>query len=297
VRPRRGRFAPSPTGRLHLGSLLAAVGSYLDARAHGGEWLVRMEDVDTARVIPGAADDILHTLEAHGLDWDGEVLYQSTRSDAYAEALERLVARGQAYPCACTRSEAAALGDREGRYPGTCREGPTRPTGPYAMRLRTEGYPTIPIEDRVHGPYWQSVDGIVGDFVLRRRDGFWSYQLAVVVDDATQQITDVVRGLDLLDNSPRQRLLQAILGLPMPTLLHLPLLVEDDGAKLSKSRRALPVEDGKAPETLTRVLSILLHPPPAMLRAAPVREQLAWAVRAWNPHRLQCVKEVLASHF
>lgn len=296
-RPRRGRFAPSPTGRLHQGSLLAAVGSYLDARALGGEWLVRIEDVDAARVVPGAADDILRTLEAHGLDWDGEVLYQSTRGAAYAEVLERLLARGQAYPCSCTRSEAAAQGDRDGRYPGTCRPGPTRATGPYAYRLRTEGYPTIPVEDRVHGAYWQSVDGIVGDFVLRRRDGYWSYQLAVVVDDATQHITDVVRGLDLLDNSPRQRLLQGILGLPMPTLLHLPLVVEDDGVKLSKSRRALPVDAAEAPSTLTRVLSVLLHPPPPALRGAPVREQLAWAVKAWNPKRFQGVKEVLATDF
>jgi glutamyl-Q tRNA(Asp) synthetase len=292
---RRGRFAPSPTGRLHLGSLLAAVGSFLDARAQHGEWLVRIEDVDRARIAPGATDDILRSLEAHGLAWDGAVLHQSTRDDAYQAALDTLLARGQAYACSCTRGEAAALADRDGRYPGTCRNGPARPEGPYAMRLRTQGYPTIAAEDRVHGTYWQSVDGMVGDFVLRRRDGFWSYQLAVVVDDAAQRITDVVRGMDLLDNSPRQRLLQAILGLPMPTLLHLPLVVEDDGTKLSKSRRSLPVDPASAPATLTRVLSLLLHTPPPELAGAPVREQLAWAVTAWDPMRFHGVKEVLES--
>jgi glutamyl-Q tRNA(Asp) synthetase len=290
----RGRFAPSPTGPLHFGSLVAALASYCDARAVGGEWLLRIEDVDRARVQPGASDDILRTLEAHGLHWDGPVLHQSTRDAAYQARLDVLLARDQAYACSCTRGEAASASDRDGRYPGTCRRGAQRPGGATAIRLRTQGYPPIPAEDRVHGPYWQDVDAIVGDFVLRRRDGFWSYQLAVVVDDAEQGITDVVRGMDLYDNSPRQRLLQGILGLPMPTLLHLPLLVEEDGGKLSKSRRALPIEAALAPRNLTRVLTFLLHTPPAELVGARVAEQLAWAVSNWNPEVFRGVRQVIA---
>lgn len=293
MRTRRGRFAPSPTGRLHLGSLLTAVGSYLDARAQGGQWLVRLEDVDLGRVVPGAADDILRALEAHGLDWDGPVLAQSTRGELYERYLARLVAADRAYPCSCSRAEVASLAARDGHYPGTCRRGPRDPSAPLAMRLRTDGYPLLCIEDRLQGAYCQSVEAMVGDFVLRRRDGYWSYQLAVVVDDAEQGVTDVVRGMDLLDNTPRQCLLQAVLGLPMPTWLHLPLLVDDDGVKLSKSRRALPVEPAAAPSTLTRVLGLLRHPPPPELAGAPVGEQLAWAVGAWQPERLAGVREVV----
>ncbi len=250
--------------------------------------------MDRARIQPGASDDILRCLEAHGLHWDGPVLFQSTRDEAYRDRLEILLSRGQAYPCSCSRGEAASASDRDGRYPGTCRHGPQRADVPMAIRLKTLGYPLIPAEDRVHGVYWQDVDAIVGDFVLRRRDGFWSYQLTVVVDDAEQGITDVVRGMDLYDNSPRQRLLQAILGLPMQTLLHLPLLVEEDGGKLSKSRRALPVEAALAPLNLTRVLTFLLHTPPPGVAGAPVAEQLAWAVANWNPDVFRGVRQVFS---
>jgi glutamyl-Q tRNA(Asp) synthetase len=267
------------------------VGSYLDAHAQGGEWLLRLEDVDLGRVVPGAADDILRALEAHGLGWDGPVLAQSTRGPVYESYLARLVAQGRAYPC--SRADYAPLAARDGHYPGTCRRGPQDPAAPLAMRLRTDGYPVICIEDRLQGSYCQSVEAMVGDFVLRRRDGYWSYQLAVVVDDAEQGITDVVRGMDLLDNTPRQALLQAILGLPMPTWLHLPLLVDDDGAKLSKSRQALPVAAAEAPATLSQVLALLRHPPPAELVGAPVAEQLAWAVGAWQPERLAGVRQIL----
>jgi glutamyl-Q tRNA(Asp) synthetase len=273
-----------------LGSLLAAVGSYLDARAAGGDWLVRIEDVDRAREVPGAAADILQTLERFGLFWDGPVLYQSTRSEAYAAALARLTAAGLTYECSCSRSELAADGS-EGRYPGTCRDGPRRRDVPLAVRFRTEGRGDITVEDRLQGRFSESVAAAVGDFVLRRRDGFWSYQLAVVVDDAFQGITDVVRGVDLLDNTPRQRLLQGALGLPSPRTLHLPLLVEPAGGKLSKSRQALPVEPASAPQVLSEVLALLRHGPPPELQHAPVAEQLAWAVAAWNPSRLQGVRE------
>ena len=290
----RGRFAPSPTGALHLGSLLAAVGSHLDARGAGGEWLVRIEDVDRAREVEGAADAILRTLERFGLEWDGPVLYQSSRDEAYRAALASLTRLGLTYNCSCSRSDHGAGETPERRYPGTCRAGPTRLGVPVATRFRVDGAGPVTIEDRLQGPYTQSVDLAVGDFLLRRRDGFWSYQLAVVVDDAYQGITDVVRGLGLLDNTPRQRLLQAALGVPQPRLLHLPLLTEADGQKLSKSRRALPADLAAAPATLTQVLALLRHEPPRELHGGPVREQLAWAGAAWNPSLLQKLRSVFA---
>ena len=290
--PRRGRFAPSPTGRLHAGSLLAAVGSYLDARAQGGEWLLRIEDVDRGREVPGAADDILRTLEAFGLHWDGPVVYQSTRGAAYEAALESLRAAGLVYDCACSRAE---LGPAEGVYPGTCRSGPRRAGVALAQRFLTRGLPPVTVVDRVQGAFTQSVETEVGDFVLRRRDGYWAYQLAVVVDDAASGITDVVRGCDLLDNTPRQRLLQAALGLPVPSMLHLPLLLEADGSKRSKSRQALPADPRAAPATLSAVLGLLVHAPPPALQGGPVEEQLAWATSNWNTDLLQRIKAVISN--
>ncbi|MBS0373492.1 MAG: tRNA glutamyl-Q(34) synthetase GluQRS [Proteobacteria bacterium] len=290
----RGRFAPSPTGPLHRGSLLAAVGSYLDARAAGGEWLVRIEDVDRGREVPGASEAILRTLEAFGLHWDGAVIYQHARGEAYGEMLGRLEAAGLAYRCSCSRSDFS--GEPEGRYPGTCRAGPRRPGGPFAVRFRTDRLEaTVSIDDRAQGRFHQDVAAEVGDFVLRRRDGFWSYQLAVVVDDAYQGITDVVRGLDLLDNTPRQRLLQAALGLPSPRTLHLPLVLDRSGGKLSKSRAALPADPSGAPEILTEILIALRQPLPKMLQLVPVREQLAWAEKNWNPLLIHGVKEILST--
>jgi len=303
----RGRFAPSPTGPLHLGSLFAAVGSYLDARACAGEWLVRLEDVDRSREVPGAADAILHTLERFGLHWDGPVIRQSTRADAYEAALARLAAQGLTYACSCSRSELEALtpvmpgpdgllgpaGERaEPRYPGRCRRGPARPDAPLAVRFRVENLSAVTVEDRLQGPLTQCVDASVGDFVLKRRDGFYAYQLAVVVDDAEQGITDVVRGLDLFDNTPRQQLLQRALGLPIPRYLHLPLVVDTAGTKLSKSRRALGADASAAPPILAELLTWLGHPLPAMLQRAPVAAQLDWAIRAWNPLRLHGVMTI-----
>ena len=183
----------------------------------------------------------------------------------------------------------------EGRYPGTCRAGPRRTGVPLAIRFRSEGFGPVRFEDRLQGPYSEDVAAVVGDFVLRRRDGFFAYQLAVVVDDAFQGITDVVRGCDLLDNTPRQRLLQAALGVPSPQMLHLPLLVEVEGGKLSKSRRALAVDPAEAPSALTEVLKLLRHAPPPGLQHAPVGEQLAWAIEAWNPMLLQGVRTIIAT--
>jgi glutamyl-Q tRNA(Asp) synthetase len=284
----RGRFAPSPTGALHGGSLYAAVGSWLDARAAGGEWLLRIEDVDRAREAPGAADAILRTLEAFGLHWDGEVVRQSDRGDLYAAALSRLREAALVYPCSCTRRDLpSAPPGEESRYPGTCRAGSRHSDVPLALRFRAGAFPgPVTVEDRLQGPLTQDVDAVVGDFVLRRRDGFWAYQLAVVVDDALQGITDVVRGLDLRDNTPRQRLLQAALGYAPVRYLHLPLVVEPDGRKLSKSRRSAPVDPAEARAALGAVLRALAVPLPAELAGAPVAEQLAWAARNWDPARL-----------
>jgi glutamyl-Q tRNA(Asp) synthetase len=290
----RGRFAPSPTGPLHAGSLYAALGSWLDARAAGGEWLVRIEDVDRAREQPGAADRILATLEAYGLHWDGPVLRQSTRGDAYAAALERLRADGLVYACSCTRGELPpAPPGEEARYPGTCLSGPRRPSDPLALRFRASAFPgPVTAPDRLWGPLTQDVSAAVGDFVLRRKDGFWAYQLAVVVDDASQGITDVVRGLDLRDNTPRQVLLQTALALPPVRYLHLPLVTDPEGVKLSKSKQGLPVDRQDAARTLSALLVRLGLPVPDELIGAPIGEQLRWALAGWDPRRLTGVHRV-----
>lgn len=252
-----GRFAPSPTGPLHAGSLVAALASWLDARAHGGTWLVRMEDTDTPRCVPGAADAILQQLCALGLVPDAPPIYQSQRSAHYELALASLLAQNQAYPCSCSRSDieraVAASGSARPRhgelvYPGTCSKGlagsrpPADPTQ-HAIRLRTTGFAPVQWHDRRLGAQQQNVATEVGDFVLRRADGLWAYQLAVVVDDAAQGVTHVVRGQDLADNTARQILLQQQLALPTPHYLHLPLVLGPDGHKLSKQNgaRALDV--------------------------------------------------------
>ncbi|MCG6940108.1 MAG: tRNA glutamyl-Q(34) synthetase GluQRS [Thiohalocapsa sp.] len=284
---RLGRFAPSPTGPLHFGSLVAAVGSFADARAGGGAWLVRMEDLDRTRELPGAADAILRTLEAFGLHWDGAVLYQRTRTDAYAAALARLGALGFTYSCGCSRRE-IALGGRTGPegpiYPGTCRGGlpPGRP--PRSIRLRV-GDARIGFADQVQGPQFQDLAAAVGDFVLRRADGIHAYQLAVVVDDAEQGVTDVVRGADLLLSTPRQILLQRRLGLPQPTYAHLPLAVDAAGRKLSKSHAALPVDARDPLPALLRAWRFLGQPKPPE-RPGDVAGFWMWALANWNRARV-----------
>ena len=249
-----GRFAPSPSGALHAGSLVAALASWLDARAHGGRWLVRIEDVDGPRCVAGAQAAILDQLAALGLHADEAPLLQSTRSEAYQAALERLLAAGWAYPCGCTRQEVSeALSRRGGAhtrhaelvYPGTCRDGlhgkPARATRLRVARSLSQPDAALNIawNDRKLGAQHQDVSHAVGDFVLKRADGLWAYQLAVVVDDAAQGITHVVRGADLADNTPRQIHLQRLLGLPTPAYLHTPLVLGADGQKLSKQNGAL----------------------------------------------------------
>lgn len=244
--PYRGRFAPSPTGPLHMGSLVAALGSWLDARAHGGRWLLRIEDLDPPREVPGAAHGIVQTLHACGLVPDEPAAWQSERQALYAAALRRLVVAGLAYECSCTRREieetAATHGLPPGVYPGTCRYGARESRTERALRLRVAAG-EIALDDRARGRFAQQMERDVGDFVLKRADGLWAYQLAVVVDDAEQRITDVVRGADLLDNTPRQIWLQRCLGLPTPRYLHLPVVTNAAGEKLSKQTGARALDD------------------------------------------------------
>lgn len=275
-----GRFAPSPTGSLHLGSLLAAVGSFLDARARGGRWLVRMEDLDRSRLVPGSADEILRTLEGFGLCWDGEVEYQSRRTHLYAEALTTLRTAGHTFECSCSRRE---LATEESGYPGTCREGPRRP-GNRATRFRVDENETVAFEDRFQGQITLAM-GKLGDVIVRRRDGVFAYQLAVVVDDGLQGITDVVRGADLLESTGWQIALQRALGLRTPSYAHLPLLLERTGEKLAKSRRSAVLDTGRAGAELLNILGFLGLSPPAELAGAAPAALLDWATTSWRAQR------------
>jgi glutamyl-Q tRNA(Asp) synthetase len=273
---------------LHLGSLVAAVGSFLDARRAGGGWLVRMEDLDTPRLIPGCAAEILRTLEAFALHWDGPVAYQSTRREHYLQALARLTERRLTFECSCARSERTGTA----AYRGTCRAGPLRP-GPTATRFRVDDALEVRFEDRVQGPCRFSLRER-GDFVVRRRDGLIAYQLAVVVDDALQGVTDVVRGADLLDNTPWQIALQQALELPQPRYAHLPLITEPDGAKLAKSRRSVRLDPACAAPQLHQALMLLKQDPPAELKFEPPAALLQWAVAHWSLDRVQGVWELVA---
>ncbi|TWI11901.1 tRNA glutamyl-Q(34) synthetase GluQRS [Aerolutibacter ruishenii] len=278
--PYRGRFAPSPTGDLHAGSLLAAFGSWLLARHAGGEWLVRMEDVDAPREVPGAARRQLAALAAFGLHPDRTVVFQSQRGALYQAALDRLLASGQAFVCHCSR---AALGATRGIH-RTCVA--TAPRADPAVRLRVPDTAVIAFDDAIQGPQRQDVAREVGDFVLRRADDCWAYQLAVVVDDAEQGITDVVRGADLLDSTPRQILLQQALGLPRPRYAHLPLVLDAHGRKLSKSDAAHPVDPADPLPALRGAWAALGQPPHALSAAADVPTMLAAARTHFDPRRI-----------
>jgi glutamyl-Q tRNA(Asp) synthetase len=278
---------------LHPGSLLAAVGSYLDARAHGARWLVRIEDLDTPRVIPGCADQQLRTLEAFGFEWDGDVVYQSSRREAYRAALEALNAAGRIFACSCSRKDLGAGGtDGALGYPGTCRHG-ARKAGPHSLRFRVCDAP-IHFDDLFQGP--QDFDlTTCGDVVVQRRDGLASYQLAVVVDDAWQNVTRVVRGADLLASTPWQIDLQSALGLTTPIYGHLPLVVEPDGSKLSKSNRGLPLDLSAVPKALTSTLTLLSQSPPPWLADSTVKVVWKWAFGHWSPQALAGRKQVALS--
>ncbi len=330
----RGRFAPSPTGPLHFGSLVAAVGSYLAAKHHHGTWLVRMEDLDTPRCVLGAADDILRTLEVFGLHSDEPVLRQSQRTDAYEEAFHRLQANGALYPCCCTRKEIAdsAVHGIEGLvYPGTCRNGIPNGREGKAWRVRTDctrlppcrgkagmgveqlmnqtSTPTLPLPlqgggnktqdtvefyDALQGHITQHLESEIGDFVVKRADGLFAYQLAVVVDDAFQNITHVVRGADLLASTARQIWLQRLLGFSTPLYMHLPVAVNEAGEKLSKQTLAAPVDLSQSVATLLHVLNFLQQHPPAELASRNVRIVLDWAIQNWDATRLQGIQTLAA---
>lgn len=292
----RGRFAPSPTGPLHFGSLVAAVASYLEARHRDGEWLVRIEDLDPPRVVAGAADDILRTLEACGMHWDGTVIYQSARHDAYHAALHRLRERDVIYPCACTRREIAdsALAGVEGPvYPGTCRNGVADRKAARALRIDTRGA-SIAFDDTLQGKVRRNLETEIGDFVLYRADQVFAYQLAVVVDDAEQGITDVVRGADLLDSTPRQIYLQQLLNLPSLRYTHVAIAVNAAGEKLSKQTLAAAIGAQQPLPELIRALHFLGQDPPRDLAAASVRELWQWAIAKWRIERVPRARQLPA---
>jgi len=285
--PYIGRFAPSPTGPLHAGSLVAALASYLDARAHHGTWLVRIEDIDEGRSVPGAAEGILALLDRLGMHPDGDVVWQSRRKHLYQAAAERIAAH--TYPCGCNRREIAdsRLGfapDGAAIYPGTCRYGLAQGRTMRSLRLRVPepGYDVISFQDRFAGEVIQRLDVDSGDFVLKRADGFWAYQLAVVVDDAEQGVTDVVRGADLLDSTPRQIFLQRVLGVPTPRYLHVPVVRNEAGEKLSKQTGALAVAPGDEAAAVDALLQAARFLGLGLARPASLDAFWRTAIPAWR---------------
>jgi glutamyl-Q tRNA(Asp) synthetase len=270
----RGRFAPSPTGPLHFGSLAAAVASYADARAAGGAWLVRIEDIDTPRTVSGAEDSILRALEQFGMGWDEPVVRQSGRTALYRDALEELKRSDAVFPCGCTRREVERV------YPGTCREGLPAGKQARAWRLRVSG--SVEFEDRRAGLIRQNLETEAGDFVLLRADGIFAYQLAAVVDDASQAITDVVRGADLLDSTPRQIFLQRRLKLPALRYLHVPVAVDEAGEKLSKHTGAPPVDTARPLPELIRAAKFLGYGAPMDRDFSSPADFWRWLIPAWR---------------
>lgn len=284
----RGRFAPTPSGPLHFGSMVAAVGSYLDAKSQGGSWALRIDDLDPPRVAPGSVDSIFRCLEKFQMVWDGEVVFQSARMGAYQAALDQLRTRGLVYACACSRKEIgdAGLGGPEGPvYPGTCRNGLQPGRGARAWRVRT-GDAAIEFVDLLQGSVHQDIEREIGDFVLFRADQVFAYHLACAVDDSAQGITHVVRGADLMASTPRQIYLQRLLGLPTPEYLHLPIALNAAGEKLSKQTLASAVEPDRAAVILTDVLRFLKHSPPDEVCADGVSALWRWAVENWSRDRL-----------
>ena len=295
-----GRFAPTPSGPLHFGSLVAALASYCQARAQGGRWLLRIEDVDTPRVVAGAETLILQALEAFGFEWDGAVLRQSERSDIYREHLHRLLEQGDCFACECSRRSLREQGVTSGVlgqiYPGNCRAKKLPRVG-HSIRINTAGAGVIGFTDRVYGAFALDLEREVGDFVLRRRDGIYAYHLAVVVDDALQGIDEVVRGADLLENTCLHLYLQQRLGFVTPEYLHLPLVNNADGVKLSKQTGAHALDPERAPALLFAALRHLDQMPPAELARADPAEILRWAVAHWNVERIPAQRAAQAESF
>lgn len=289
-----GRFAPSPTGPLHFGSLMAAVASYLEAKTQQGQWLVRIEDVDQTRNVKGMATHILQTLEAFGFEWDGTIVSQSQRTLLYENALQLLQDKQYIYPCTCTRKEIAdsnpLLGIDGTIYPKTCLIQPLKPNTAPAWRIKTDPV-TLSFNDSIQGRVSQTLSQDIGDFILKRADGLFSYQLAVVVDDAEQNITHIVRGADLLASTPRQIYLQQLLNLPTPHYTHIPIATNCQGEKLSKQTLATAIDAKQAPHLIFSVLTLLNQSPPTTIKNATLNEMWRWAVEHWNlnqvPNRQQ----------
>jgi glutamyl-Q tRNA(Asp) synthetase len=284
-----GRFAPSPTGPLHFGSLVAAVASYLEAKTQQGLWLLRIEDIDRPRVMPGATSKILQTLDAFGFAWDGEILYQSQRDAYYQAAFEQLRTDDLLYACSCSRKEiadSASHGIDGLVYPGTCRKHAAKTGHPAAWRVKVN-VTDLHFKDAIQGDQHQHLSRDIGDFVLKRADGLFAYQLAVVVDDALQNITHVVRGADLLNSTPRQIFLQRLLGFPEPQYAHLPLAINGQGEKLSKQTLAEPLDESKANLNLWQGLAFLNQQPPNDLMTVPLAEIWAWAKQHWRLDQVQ----------
>ena len=279
-----GRFAPSPTGPLHFGSLVAAVASYCEAKANQGKWLVRMEDLDKPREVKGAAETILRSLDAFGFEWDGEILYQSQRAELYAEALTTLKNQDLIYPCTCTRKEIADSSTKLGIdgviYPKTCLHRPVKPNLPYSQRIQTNAS-KITFNDAIQGEISQNLSKQVGDFVLIRADGLFAYQLAVVVDDAAQGVTHIVRGADLLDSTPRQIYLQQRLNLPTPHYAHVPVACNLADEKLSKQTLAEPIDMRLSGQLICSALSFLGQLPPVEIKNADLNDIWRWAFANW----------------
>ncbi|MBD9356258.1 tRNA glutamyl-Q(34) synthetase GluQRS [Methylomonas sp. EbA] len=280
--PYIGRFAPSPTGPLHLGSLYTALASYLDARRHKGRWLLRIDDLDTPRNMPGAGDEILYCLQSFGLYWDGEVDYQSDHLEQYEQAIVQLQNQHALYPCTCSRS---LLANSPLIYPGYCRTNEQSAHAPHALRVKTTDV-SIDFSDALQGKISQNLASEYGDFIVKRKDGIIAYQLACVVDDQRQAINQVVRACDLLDSTPKQHYLQRLLGYPSPRYMHIPLIVDREGHKLSKQTRAEAVNPNQAGPTLFLLLTLLKQNPPLNLRLAAIDSILEWAIEHWQAERL-----------
>lgn len=289
--PYIGRFAPSPTGPLHFGSLLTAVASFLEARRQDGQWLLRVEDIDPPREQPGASDEILAALELYGFEWDGAVTFQSASRGAHDAAIQQMIDAGKAYPCGCSRRDLADAprGTLGIIYPGICRDGSS--ASEYALRILTDDIP-IAFNDQLQGPQEQSLQSDSGDFVILRRDGLIAYQLAVVVDDHLQGVTDVVRGIDLMDSTPRQVWLQQLLGYAAPNYCHLPVAVNELGQKLSKSHGASGVDLQHPEGNLILALELLEQRPPPELKASGITDIWQWALESWDIAVLRQMTEI-----
>ena len=282
-----GRFAPTPSGPLHFGSIIAALGSYLQARTHHGDWLVRIEDIDQPRAKPGADKKILEQLERLGMYWDDQVVYQSSRTTLYQSALEKLDSENLVFPCSCTRKDVLNK-----PYPGTCRKTTSNNKTNPSYRLITNNK-LIKIKDKLQGVYSQRLETDVGDFIIKRADGLFAYHLAVVVDDAEQGVTEIVRGNDLLDSTPCQIYLQQLLGLSTPDYLHLPLAVDNTGNKLSKARDAEVANTNDPVITLLQALDFLGQMPPAQLSNSSVEDVMKWATKNWDLKKIPKSKEII----